>query len=92
MHPPICRAETLRALERHVAAFAPSYSGSALANLLDACAHSDALLGAEAVAAVEARALDILAQQAAAARQQQAQWADAPLCPQQGFTLGAVSA
>ncbi|PRW58721.1 CLR family protein [Chlorella sorokiniana] len=80
-------AETLRALERHLAAFAPSYSGSALANLLNACAQSDALLSAEAVAALEARALEILSQQVAAA--QQAQWGQQALAPPQGFTLGA---
>ena len=39
---------------------------------------------------MEARALEILAQQAAAA-QQRAQWGEAPLAPPQGFTLGAVS-
>lgn len=84
-----CSAETLRALERHLAAFAPSYSGSALANLLTACAQSDALLSDEAVAAVEARALEILAQQAAAA-QQRAGWGEPPVTPTHGFTLGAV--
>ena len=87
-HP--CSAETLRALERHLEVFAPSYSGSALANLLNACAQSDALLGNEAVAAVEARAVEILSQQAAAARQR-ARWGEPPLAPPQGFTLGAVS-
>lgn len=89
-HPPRPHsAETLRALERHLAAFAPSYSGSGLANLLNVCAQSDALLSEDAVAAVEARALEILAQQAAAA-QQRAQWGEAPLAPPQGFALGAV--
>ena len=86
-----CSAFTLRQLEKHLCAFAPSYSASALANLLHCYATHGLALGAEAAGAActRARAIAQPSQLAAAGREPGMTAPLQPLAP--GFTLGSLA-